>query len=97
MSMIISSVVSNHVPDTVVLAFNEGATAEEIVYQYPTLNLADVYAVLSYYLRQRDEVEAYLQQRQQVAAEIQQQNETRYDPHGIRARLLARQTKQTRS
>ena len=26
--------------DTVVAAFNEGATAEEIVYQYPSLDLA---------------------------------------------------------
>ncbi len=33
--------------DTVVAAFNEGATAEEIVSQYPTLHLADVYAVIS--------------------------------------------------
>ncbi len=29
--------------DTVVAAFIEGATAEEIVYQYPTLRLADVW------------------------------------------------------
>ncbi len=27
--------------DTVVFAFNQGATAEEIAYQYPALNLAD--------------------------------------------------------
>ncbi len=33
--------------DTVVAAFKEGATAEEIVQQYPSLELADVYAVIS--------------------------------------------------
>lgn len=27
--------------DTVVAVFNQGATAEEIVYRYPSLNLAD--------------------------------------------------------
>jgi uncharacterized protein (DUF433 family) len=51
--------------DTVVAAFNEGATAEEIVYQYPSLNLADVYAVIGYYLQRRSDIETYLCQRQQ--------------------------------
>jgi uncharacterized protein (DUF433 family) len=32
--------------ETVALAFERGATAEEIVQQYPTLGLADVYSVL---------------------------------------------------
>jgi len=76
--------------DTIVAAFNDGATAEEIVHQYPSLHLADVYAVISYYLRQRSEVEAYLRQRRQQAAYIRKQNEARFDPHGVRDRLLAR-------
>jgi uncharacterized protein (DUF433 family) len=36
--------------DTVVHAFEEGHTAEEIVSHYPALRLADVYAVIAYYL-----------------------------------------------
>src|SRR4051812_40163380 len=36
--------------ETVVLAFQAGATAEEIAQQYSSLNLADVYAVISYVL-----------------------------------------------
>ncbi|OHB72312.1 MAG: hypothetical protein A2W23_08550 [Planctomycetes bacterium RBG_16_43_13] len=79
--------------DTVVAAFNEGATAEEIVQQYPLLQLADVYSVISYYLRNHSEVEAYLQKRQQQAEGIRKQNEARFDPHGIRERLLARRPK----
>ena len=39
--------------------FAEGATAEEIAQQHPTLALADIYAVLSYYLRRREEADAY--------------------------------------
>jgi uncharacterized protein (DUF433 family) len=78
--------------DTVVAAFNDGATAEEIVYQYPSLHLADVYAVIGYYLRQRPDVEAYLRQRQQQAKDIRKQNEARFDPRGLRDRLLARRT-----
>ncbi|MFQ5707942.1 MAG: DUF433 domain-containing protein [bacterium] len=79
--------------DTVVATFNEGATAEEIVQQYPSLELADVYAVISYYLRNHSEVEAYLQKRHKQAEEIRKQNEARFDPHGIRERLLARRAK----
>ncbi|HYV38047.1 MAG TPA: DUF433 domain-containing protein, partial [Gemmataceae bacterium] len=36
--------------DTIVGAFTEGATAEEIAQQYPSVPLADVYAVIGYYL-----------------------------------------------
>lgn len=79
--------------DTVVAAFNEGATAEEIVQQYPSLELADVYAVISYYLRSHSGVEAYLRKRHKQAEEIRKQNEARFDPHGIRERLLARRAK----
>lgn len=77
--------------DTVVAAFLDGATAEEITHQYPSLSLADVYAVIAYYLRRRSEVDAYLQRRRQEADAIRRQNESRFDPAGIRARLLARQ------
>ncbi len=35
---------------TIVCAFDQGATAETIVQQYPTVALADVYAVIGYYL-----------------------------------------------
>lgn len=76
--------------DTVVEAFCDGATAEEIVQQYPSLNLADVYHVIGYYLRRTTEVETYLQSRKAGAAALRKQNEARFDPQGVRARLLAR-------
>lgn len=76
--------------DTMVASFKEGTTAEEIVAQYPGLSLADVYAVIGYYLQRQPEVEAYLKQRQQMAHEARQQNEARFNQQGIRERLLAR-------
>lgn len=76
--------------DTVVSAFLNGATAEEISYQYPPLDLADVYSVIAYYLRRRVEVDAYLDQRREHAEGVRRQNESRFDPSGIRDRLLAR-------
>src|SRR4030067_2035871 len=68
--------------DTIIAAFSDGATAEEIVQQYPSLNLADVYQVIGYYLRRPSEVEAYLQQRTTQATEIRKQNESRFEPQG---------------
>ena len=79
--------------DTVITAFSDGATAEEIVQQYPSLNLADVYQVIGYYLRRPTEVEDYLRQRESQTEAIRQQNEARFDPQGVRDRLLARRTR----
>jgi uncharacterized protein (DUF433 family) len=76
--------------DTVIAAFADGATAEEIVQQYPSLLLADVYSVIGYYLRHVPEIDTYLQQRHAQREAIRQQNEARFDPHGVRDRLLAR-------
>ena len=76
--------------DTVVAVFKQGATAEEIVHRYPSLRLGDVYASIAFYLNHQEDVEAYLQQRQQQAQEVRQMNEARFDPQGLRDRLLAR-------
>jgi uncharacterized protein (DUF433 family) len=81
--------------DTVIAVFKQGTTAEEIVYRYPSLRLADVYATIAFYLNHQQEVETYLQLRQQQAQEIRKMNEARFDPQGLRDRLLAR--KQERS
>ena len=78
--------------DTVVAAFEQGATAEEIIQQYPSLNLADAYAVIGYYLRHRSEVEAYLARRGEDSRRVRHENETRFDSTGVRARQLARRS-----
>src|SRR5258708_38697856 len=78
--------------DTLVAAFADGATAEEIAQQYPSVPLADVYSVIGYYLRRYSEVEAYLAQRRQQTEQVRQRNEARFDPAGVRSRLIARQT-----
>ena len=50
-----------------VTAFDLGGTPEEIAQGFPVLRLDDIYAVLSYYLRHREEVQAYLGQRERLA------------------------------
>jgi uncharacterized protein (DUF433 family) len=76
--------------DTVWAAFNEGATAEEIVQQYPSLSLADAYEAIGYCLRHPALVAGYLATRIESAEEIRTSNESRWRPEGIRARLLER-------
>ena len=77
--------------ELVVRAFQDGATPETIVQRYSTLELADVYAVLAYYLRHPNEVEEYLAQREQKAEQVRQRIESQQgDLSEIRARLLTR-------
>jgi len=76
--------------ETIVDVFNTGATPEEIAQDFPVLRLADVYAVVTYYLRHREEVEAYLDSRQIAADEIRREIETHSPQSGLRERLLAR-------
>ena len=76
--------------ETIVTAFKDGATAEEIAQQYPTVPLADVYYVIGYYLHKKDDVESYLEKRNQEADHLQGQMEARFNPVGIRERLMAR-------
>jgi uncharacterized protein (DUF433 family) len=76
--------------DTVVEAFLEGATPEEIQQQYPSLQLSELYSVIAYYLHNRAEVDAYLQHRAEQIAEVRRQDEARSSLVGVRERLLAR-------
>ena len=76
--------------DTVIETFNQGATAEEIVYQYSSLQLADVYATIAFYLNNQTAVERYLEERKERAKKIRLINESRPGAQAIRERLLAR-------
>ena len=76
--------------DTVIFAFKQGATPEEIVADYSTLDLSDVYAVITYYLQNQAEVESYLQERQARRDEVRREMEARSPQAGLRERLLAR-------
>lgn len=59
------------------------------------ISLNITYAVIAYYLRHRDEVDAYLQERQRQAEEMRRFWEARNEPGAaVRARLLARKQQQ---
>jgi len=86
----------SRVPLEVVLdEYENGADPESIVSAYPTLHLADVYAVVTYYLHHRDEVNAYLRKREAEGSELQRQMESRQSGRAeLRAKLLARRNQQ---
>ena len=77
--------------DVIIVAFQDGATADEIAQKFPSVSLANVYLIIAHYLTHTAEIDAYLSQRQTEAAGLQCAIETRFNPVGIRARLLARQ------
>ncbi len=77
--------------DTVIGAFSEGASAEEIAQQYPAIALADVYAIIAYYLTHQQEVEEYLAAQARQSAEIRAVVEADPTTQIIRERLRARQ------
>ncbi|MCA9943758.1 MAG: DUF433 domain-containing protein [Anaerolineales bacterium] len=80
--------------DTVVFAFNQGYTAEEILSQFPALALADIYGVISYYLNNRDVVDEYIKQQEIEAADIKEQLESRPAYQTFRQRLHQAKTKE---
>lgn len=82
--------------DSVVHHYNLGASAEQIAQKFPALDLADVYAAITYYLNHEEAVEEYLRQQEAKGDELQR--EVEIAPHyqktsaGLRARLLARKS-----
>ena len=76
--------------ETLVHAFQQGATAEEIAQQYPSVPLADVYATIAYYLKHREEVDSYLQNVEEEEARALQEIRSRSPLADLRERLLAR-------
>jgi uncharacterized protein (DUF433 family) len=77
--------------ELVLRAFKGGATPEAIVQSYDTLNLADVYAVVSHYLAAPGPFEESLRIREEEAAETRRTIEEFQGPQGnLREILLAR-------
>jgi uncharacterized protein (DUF433 family) len=71
--------------------FQDGATPEAIVQDFPTLRLADIYAVIAYALRRPEEIEDYLAGCEREAEEVRRRIEAAQGDLGdIRRRLLAR-------
>ena len=79
--------------ETVLWTFNEGASAEDIVSRYPALSLADVYAVIAYYLNNRAQIDTYLSQADETEQEVRSAYEAQY-PRQAWGEKLLRQRKE---
>jgi uncharacterized protein (DUF433 family) len=60
---------------TLVGCYQRGDTPEEIHEGFPTIPLADIYAVIAYYLNHREEVDAYIEQEEAEAEKWRQEYE----------------------
>jgi uncharacterized protein (DUF433 family) len=77
--------------ELVIAAYREGATPETIVRWFDSLALADIYAVISYYLKHKEEVEEYLSRREEFAAQVRRTIEAEQPGRpNFRDELLAR-------
>ena len=77
--------------DMVIEEFHKGASPEGIVDSFDALSLPDVYAVLSYYLRDPGPIDEYLRRRADEAAVIRGKIEAAQPPRpNLRAMLMAR-------
>ena len=82
--------------DLVVEQYENGMTPEDMVRAYDTLALADVHAVIAYYLRHRDDVREYLMRREKEAASLRAKIEAEH-PRVSRDELLARRSAQEKA
>jgi uncharacterized protein (DUF433 family) len=77
--------------ETVLGAYERGDTPQEIVEGFPDLSLADVHAIVAYYLRNREEVDAYMQAQDAEGDELRKKFEALHgDADELRERRLAR-------
>jgi uncharacterized protein (DUF433 family) len=77
--------------ELVVHAYQQGASPQEIVRMYDTLDLGDVFAVLAYYLANPAAIEEYLRKCDEEAEAIRREIEAAQpDRPNLKAELLAR-------
>ncbi len=73
---------------SIVTRYDEGDTVSEIHEAFPTLELADIHAVIAYYLRHRDEVSTAIQEERQRGQALREETETEFPDGGLREKLV---------
>ena len=79
--------------EMVVDEFNQGASPEEIVLSYPTLELSQAYSVIAYYLRNKTEVDAYIKGQDRLAHEAREWHGVNAFSRQLREQLIQRKKK----
>jgi uncharacterized protein (DUF433 family) len=76
--------------DSIVDEFKRGATAEQILEDFPSLTLREVYGVIAYYLEHTEAVEEYLRERAAAGEEMRRWIEEKLPTIELRESLRAR-------
>ena len=67
-----------------------GDTAEDIQDGFPSLTLEQINAVISWYLKNRAEVDEYIREREEEAEKLRREIESRPESIAFKARLRSR-------
>jgi uncharacterized protein (DUF433 family) len=63
-------VIGSRVPiDAILYHYSLGSTPEQIAWKFQGLRVAEIYAVIAYYLTNREQIDQYLQEREAVEQE----------------------------
>jgi uncharacterized protein (DUF433 family) len=76
--------------ESVLRAYEEGESVEGIVERFPSLALADVYAIIAWYLADREPATAHLEEVRETAAFHRAEAEKRHGTGEFLRRLRAR-------
>jgi uncharacterized protein (DUF433 family) len=74
--------------DLVIGAYKAGQTPEQIVEAYDSLRLADVYALIAYYLDHTEQVEEHLREEDKLAEELCRKIEASQPPRTVTREVL---------
>ena len=78
--------------DSILNYYKQGESPEDLHEGFPTIALADIYAIIAYYLNNQTELDRYLQVRHEEAERLREQIEADFPPKITRAELLRRKT-----
>ena len=76
--------------DSIVHQFKNGASAEQIQEDFPSVMLRDIYSVIAYFLQHSSAVENYLREQAQEADKTRGEVESALDSSNLRERLRQR-------
>lgn len=76
--------------DSLLAAYHNGSTPEEIAVQYSVLHLEEIYSAIAYYLSHRQEIDSYLEERQRKSQQQRGEFVQQHNLANLRQRLLER-------
>jgi uncharacterized protein (DUF433 family) len=76
--------------DSILHAFRQGATAEQIQDSFPSVSLREIYGAIAYYFEHQGQIETYLKEQEQAAQAIKRALESHPDVSAFRERIRTR-------